>query len=91
MEYWESDIVPDLRAGKRVVVVAHANTLRGLVKKLDDIDEAAIRNVNIPTGVPFVYDFDADLRPTGEPDKNGVRGRFVGEVMQRGGGGRDQP
>ncbi|CAM9386546.1 unnamed protein product [Ectocarpus fasciculatus] len=78
MEYWESDIVPDVRAGKRVVVVAHANTLRSLVKRLDDIDEDAIRNVNIPTGVPFVYDFDADLRPTGEPDENGVRGRFVG-------------
>ncbi|CAN0215995.1 unnamed protein product [Ectocarpus sp. 6 AP-2014] len=78
MEYWESDIVPDVKAGKRVVVVAHANTLRSLVKKLDDIDEAAIRNVNIPTGVPFIYDFDTDLQPTGEPDKNGVRGRFVG-------------
>ncbi|CAN0121507.1 unnamed protein product, partial [Hapterophycus canaliculatus] len=78
MEYWESDVVPDIRAGKRVLVVAHANTLRSLVKRLDDVHEDAIRNVNIPTGEPFVYDFDADLKPIGEPDEHGFRGRFVG-------------
>ncbi|CAM9720721.1 unnamed protein product [Ectocarpus sp. 4 AP-2014] len=81
MEYWESDIVPDIRAGKRVIVVAHANTLRSLVKRLDDVEEDAIRNVNIPTGEPFVYDFDADLKPIGEPDEYGFRGRFVGDLM----------
>ncbi|CAN0050727.1 unnamed protein product [Pylaiella littoralis] len=76
--YWESEIVPDIRAGKKVIVVAHANTLRGLVKKLDDIHEDAIRNINIPTGEPFVYEFGADLKPIGEPDEYGFRGRFVG-------------
>ncbi|CAM9844664.1 unnamed protein product [Scytosiphon promiscuus] len=81
MEYWESDVVPDIRAGKRVLVVAHANTLRSLVKRLDDVHEDAIRNVNIPTGEPFVYDFDADLKPIGEPDQHGFRGRFVGDMM----------
>ena len=46
--------------------------------RLDNVDENAIRNINIPTGEPFVYDFDADLKPIGEPDEHGFRGRFVG-------------
>lgn len=46
--------------------------------RLDNIEEDAIRNINIPTGEPFVYDFDADLKPIGEPDEHGFRGRFVG-------------
>lgn len=47
-------------------------------RRLDNIHEDAIRNINIPTGEPFVYDFDANLRPIGEPDEHGFRGRFVG-------------
>lgn len=49
-----------------------------VTKRLDNVHEDAIRNVNIPTGEPFVYDFDADLKPIGEPDEHGFRGRFVG-------------
>lgn len=51
--------------------------------RLDGVADDAIRNVNIPTGEPFVYDFDADLRPLGEPDEHGFRGRFVGGESRR--------
>lgn len=64
LPYWEDVIVPDLRAGKVVLVVAHGNSLRALVKHLDRISDEAIARVNIPTGIPLVYRLDADLRPT---------------------------
>ena len=51
--------------------------------RLDGIEEDAIRYVNIPTGEPFMYEFDADLRPMGEPDEHGFRGRFVGGESDR--------
>ena len=57
-------IVPDLQAGKAVLVAAHGNSLRALVKHLDGISETAIAGLNIPTGIPLVYRLDADLRPT---------------------------
>lgn len=61
-----------------------ANVLSTPRFRLDNVEEDAIRNVNIPTGEPFVYDFDADLKPIGEPDEHGFRGRFVGgEEMPR--------
>jgi 2,3-bisphosphoglycerate-dependent phosphoglycerate mutase len=62
--YWEDVIVPDLRAGKVVLVAAHGNSLRALVKHLDGISDADIAGLNIPTGIPLVYRLDADLRPT---------------------------
>jgi 2,3-bisphosphoglycerate-dependent phosphoglycerate mutase len=55
--------VPDLRAGKVVLLAAHGNSLRALVKHLDQIDDATIAGLNIPTGIPLVYRLDADLRP----------------------------
>jgi 2,3-bisphosphoglycerate-dependent phosphoglycerate mutase len=64
LPYWESAIVPDLRAGKVVLVAAHGNSLRALVKHLDGISETDIAGLNIPTGIPLVYRLDADLRPT---------------------------
>src|SRR4051812_32989788 len=64
LPYWESVIVPDLRAGKVVLVAAHGNSLRALVKHLDGISEADIAGLNIPTGMPLVYELDDDLRPT---------------------------
>jgi len=62
--YWESDIVPDLAAGRTVLVTAHGNSLRALVKHLDGIADADIAAVNIPTGIPLVYELGEDFTPT---------------------------
>ena len=64
LPYWESGIVPDLRDGKTVLVAAHGNSLRGIVKHLDGISDEDIAGLNIPTGMPLVYRLDDDLRPT---------------------------
>lgn len=56
LPYWYSAVVPDLRAGRTVLVAAHGNSLRGLVKHLDGIDEDTIPGLNIPTGIPLVYE-----------------------------------
>jgi 2,3-bisphosphoglycerate-dependent phosphoglycerate mutase len=63
LPYWESDIVADLRAGATVLVAAHGNSLRGLVKHLDGIGDDDIAGLNIPTGMPLLYDLDDDLSP----------------------------
>jgi 2,3-bisphosphoglycerate-dependent phosphoglycerate mutase len=63
LPYWESDIVPDLRDGKVVILGAHGNSLRALVKHLDGISDADIAGLNIPTGIPLVYRLDDDLKP----------------------------
>jgi 2,3-bisphosphoglycerate-dependent phosphoglycerate mutase len=65
LPYWYDAIVPDLRGGRTVLVVAHGNSLRALVKHLDDIGEDEITGLNIPTGIPLRYDLDErTLRPT---------------------------
>ncbi|GGR56904.1 2,3-bisphosphoglycerate-dependent phosphoglycerate mutase [Nocardioides luteus] len=61
--YWESAIVPDLKSGKTVLVTAHGNSLRALVKHLDNISDTAIAKLNIPTAQPLVYELDEDLKP----------------------------
>jgi 2,3-bisphosphoglycerate-dependent phosphoglycerate mutase len=63
LPYWYDAIVPDLRAGKTTIVVAHGNSLRALVKHLDGISDADIAGLNIPTGIPLLYELDDDLRP----------------------------
>jgi 2,3-bisphosphoglycerate-dependent phosphoglycerate mutase len=63
LPYWESDVVPDLRAGNVVLLAAHGNSLRALVKHLDHISDADIVGLNIPTGMPLVYRLDEDMRP----------------------------
>jgi len=63
LPYWYDSIVPDLRGGKTVLVTAHGNSLRALVKHLDGMDEESIVSLNIPTGIPLVYELDADLKP----------------------------
>src|SRR5947199_1220828 len=63
LPYWEASIVPDLRAGATVLVAAHGNSLRALVKHLDGIDAQTIVGLNIPTGIPLRYDLDDRLRP----------------------------
>ena len=64
LPYWESGIVPDLKDGKTVLVAAHGNSLRAIVKHLDQISDQEIAGLNIPTGMPLVYRLDGDLRPT---------------------------
>ena len=61
--YWESTIAPDIRAGRKVLIVAHGNSLRALVKYLDHVSEKSIVDLNIPTGVPMVYTLNSELRP----------------------------
>lgn len=61
--YWHSSIVPDLQSSRRVLVTAHGNSLRALVKHLDGISDDAIANLNIPTGIPLLYALDKDLKP----------------------------
>jgi 2,3-bisphosphoglycerate-dependent phosphoglycerate mutase len=74
LPYWDSAIAPDLRAGKRVLVAAHGNSLRALVKYLDGISDEEIVGLNIPTGVPLVYDLDDALRPLGS--------RYMGDASR---------
>ena len=64
LPYWENSVVPDLRAGRTVLVAAHGNSLRALVKHLDGISDEEIAGLNIPTGIPLRYDLDEDFRPT---------------------------
>ena len=63
LPYWESRIVPELRANKNVLIVAHGNSLRALVKMLDMMSEADIVEFNIPTGIPILYELDEQLQP----------------------------
>ena len=63
LPYWQSAIAPEVAAGRSVIVAAHGNSLRALVKYLDNISDADIVELNIPTGVPLVYELDDDLRP----------------------------
>ncbi|HEY0238119.1 MAG TPA: phosphoglyceromutase [Friedmanniella sp.] len=65
LPYWYDAIVPDLRAGRVTLVAAHGNSLRALVKHLDQIGDDEIVSLNIPTGIPLVYELGDDLRPTG--------------------------
>ena len=63
LPYWHDAIAPSIRRGERVLIAAHGNSLRALVKYLDGISDAAIVELNIPTGIPLVYELDGDLRP----------------------------
>lgn len=64
LPYWYDSIVPDLAAGKTVLIVAHGNSLRGLVKHLDQVSDADIVELNIPTGIPLLYELDDAFTPT---------------------------
>jgi 2,3-bisphosphoglycerate-dependent phosphoglycerate mutase len=63
LPYWHETMARDIRTGRRVLIAAHGNSLRALVKYLDHVSEEAIVELNIPTGIPLVYELDADLRP----------------------------
>jgi 2,3-bisphosphoglycerate-dependent phosphoglycerate mutase len=63
LPYWHETIAPAVRSGKRVIVAAHGNSMRALVKYLDNVSDSDIMGVNIPTGIPLVYEFDDSLSP----------------------------
>jgi 2,3-bisphosphoglycerate-dependent phosphoglycerate mutase len=63
LPYWHSTIVPELKSGKRMIIAAHGNSLRALVKHLDNIPDDRIAALDIPTGIPLVYELDEDLKP----------------------------
>jgi 2,3-bisphosphoglycerate-dependent phosphoglycerate mutase len=63
LPYWHETIAPAIRSGERVIIAAHGNSLRALVKYLDNISDQEIVALNIPTGVSLVYELDADLKP----------------------------
>lgn len=63
LPFWESDLVPAIKSGKDIVIAAHGNSLRALVKHLDGVSEEDITGLNIPTGVPLVYELDGELKP----------------------------
>jgi 2,3-bisphosphoglycerate-dependent phosphoglycerate mutase len=73
LPYWSARIAPELQAGRNVLVAAHGNSLRALVKMLDGMSDAGIVEFNIPTGVPILYELDAGLRPS-------VPRRFLGDA-----------
>ena len=65
MPFWHDQIVPAIRSGKKIIIAAHGNSLRALVKYLDNLSEEDICALNIPTAVPLVYDLDENLKPVG--------------------------
>mmetsp|Transcript_43202 Transcript_43202/g.48330 ORF Transcript_43202/g.48330 Transcript_43202/m.48330 type:complete len:293 (+) Transcript_43202:219-1097(+) len=78
--YFTDTIAPEIKSGKTILIAAHGNSLRALVKHLDDIDESEITNLNIPTGTPLVYELDDDLKPI--PQKGSflpLTGRYLGD------------
>jgi 2,3-bisphosphoglycerate-dependent phosphoglycerate mutase len=63
MPFWTESLAPAIKSGKRVLVAAHGNSIRALVKYLDGISDSDIVGLNIPNGIPLVYELDADLKP----------------------------
>jgi len=79
--YFENDIAPQVKSGKKVIIAAHGNSLRALVKHIDNISESVIAELNIPTGVPLVYEFDKDFKPIVHPNAFApLSGRYVGNL-----------
>jgi 2,3-bisphosphoglycerate-dependent phosphoglycerate mutase len=88
LPFWRSDIAPAIRRGERVIIAAHGNSLRALVKELDGISDAEIVDLNIPTGIPLVYELDDELKPIrsfylGDPD---AAARAAGQVAAQANG-----
>jgi 2,3-bisphosphoglycerate-dependent phosphoglycerate mutase len=77
LPWWEDAIVPDLRSGATVLVAAHGNSLRALMKHLDGLTPAEVVDLNLPTGEPLVYELDHDLQPAAAVGPGGIRGRYL--------------
>lgn len=79
LPYWESEIVPTIKAGKRVMIAAHGNSLRALVMHLDNISPDEITELNIPTATPLVYELDDNMKPIPHADAIApLQGRYLG-------------
>jgi len=79
LPYWKNTIAPSVLSGKKVLIAAHGNSLRALVKYLDDIPTESIAELNIPTGVPLVYELDENLKPIVHEDSiDPLKGRYLG-------------
>ena len=63
LPYWNSKIVPQIKEGKKILIAAHGNSLRGIVKHLDNLSDEDIMLLNLPTGIPFVYELDENMKP----------------------------
>ena len=90
--YWEAQIAPQIRAGRKVIVAAHGNSLRALVKMLDGVSDEQILKVNIPTGIPLVYELDDELRALGsrylgDPEAAARAAEAVANQAKRGSAG----
>lgn len=80
--YWKDTILPRMKKGERILIAAHGNSLRALVKYLDNMSEQEILELNIPTGVPLVYEFDENFKPIkhyylGNPDEIAAKAAAV--------------
>ncbi|MBE0682995.1 MAG: 2,3-diphosphoglycerate-dependent phosphoglycerate mutase [Anaerolineales bacterium] len=74
LPYWHATLAPEIKSGRRVLVVAHGNSIRALVKYLDNMSEADIIELNIPTGLPLIYELDSDLKP--------IRNYYLGDPQE---------
>ena len=88
LPYWHETIAPTVRSGKRVIVAAHGNSLRGLVKYLDNVSDQDIVGLNIPTGIPLVYELDDQLKPLrhyylGDPEAVAKAAQAVADQAKR--------
>jgi 2,3-bisphosphoglycerate-dependent phosphoglycerate mutase len=88
LPYWHETIAPVVGSGKRVIIAAHGNSLRGLVKYLDNVSEAEIVGLNIPTGIPLVYELDENLKPLrhyylGDPEAVARAAQAVADQAKR--------
>ena len=83
LPYWYSDIVPALKRGKTVLVAAHGNSIRGMLKNLDSISDEDITGLEVPTGIPLVYKLDKELRPIMSDRASGLlSGHFLGDPAE---------
>mmetsp|Transcript_2297 Transcript_2297/g.6873 ORF Transcript_2297/g.6873 Transcript_2297/m.6873 type:complete len:282 (+) Transcript_2297:67-912(+) len=83
LPFWTSDIAPTIKSGKKIVIAAHGNSLRALVKYLDDIPDDKILKVNIPTGIPLLYHLDEDLKPIKlDNAAEFLSGKYLGDPEQ---------
>lgn len=79
--FWNEQVVPKIKAGEKILIAAHGNSLRALVKHLDNVSEGDIAELNIPTGIPLVYDLDEDMKPVKHTDSApGISARYLGDA-----------
>ena len=88
LPYWNETLAPEIKSGKRVLIVAHGNSIRALVKYLDNVSESEITELNIPTGLPLVYELDKDLKPIknyylGDPEEAAKKAAEVANQIKK--------